>query len=362
VIGFSQRLLEATPHYSVTELGTQGDSAESLGINDRQEIVLGLDVYNGASMNEVLLLDANGVQVLPSLGGHIYGFTPPNSEGVLVGSSDSLDGRRHAVLYANQQLDDWGSAGEIGSGLVAISNSGLIIGNIYDRESTTAVIYNGPNDIKILGTLGGKTSSASDVNNFGQVTGISLTGTEFLPVPTSTPYEEAFLYENGHMSGIGTLGGQISNGYAINDLGQIVGDSSVADGEMHAFVWDKVHGMHDLGAPGLQSIATLVNNQGTIVGEVEVVPGNQRAALFDPLTGFELLQELIPPNSGWTQLNYAPDINDLGQIVGTGIFNGESRAFLLTPTPEPSSIILAILAASGLFALCRSRGNQYVGK
>jgi hypothetical protein len=105
--------------------------------------------------------------------------------------------------------------------------------------------------------------------------------------------------------------------------------------------------------PGLQSSATHINNLGTIVGEVEVIPGNQRAAIFDAATGYRLLQDLIPANSGWSQINYATDINDLGQIVGTGIFHGESRAFLLTPTPEPSSLVLALLAAAPIVALRR---------
>ena len=33
-------------------------------------------------------------------------------------------------------------------------------------------------------------------------------------------------------------------------------------------------------------------------------------------------------------LNFARDINDTGQIVGTGTYMGEPKAFVLTPT-EP---------------------------
>jgi probable HAF family extracellular repeat protein len=147
------------------------------------------------------------------------------------------------------------------------------------------------------------------------------------------------------MRGIGTLGGHTSNGYDINDLGQIVGDSSLANGEMHAFVWDAVNGMRDLGTSGLQSMANHINNQGIIVGAVEVTPGNHRAAVFDEEAGHELLQNLIPANTGWERLNYATDINDLGQIVGTGVLNGQNRAFLLTPIPEPSTLLLLIAYA-----------------
>jgi hypothetical protein len=49
------------------------------------------------------------------------------------------------------------------------------------------------------------------------------------------------------------------------------------------------------------------------------------------------LNGLIDPNSGW-QLYAAYGINDSGQIVGTGTFAGFSRAYLLTPVPEPATI------------------------
>jgi hypothetical protein len=43
------------------------------------------------------------------------------------------------------------------------------------------------------------------------------------------------------------------------------------------------------------------------------------------------LNSLIPTNSGW-KLIYANAIDKKGQIVGLGSFNGQNRAFLLTPT------------------------------
>lgn len=42
------------------------------------------------------------------------------------------------------------------------------------------------------------------------------------------------------------------------------------------------------------------------------------------------LNALIPADSGWA-LTAATAINDAGQIVGTGILDGQTRAFLLTP-------------------------------
>jgi hypothetical protein len=45
-----------------------------------------------------------------------------------------------------------------------------------------------------------------------------------------------------------------------------------------------------------------------------------------------LLQTKIPAGSGWTLL-VAGGINNLGQINGYGIHNGNYRGFLLTPAP-----------------------------
>lgn len=42
------------------------------------------------------------------------------------------------------------------------------------------------------------------------------------------------------------------------------------------------------------------------------------------------LNSFLPANSGW-ELFIANGINERGQIIGTGRFNGQNRGFLLTP-------------------------------
>ena len=67
-----------------------------------------------------------------------------------------------------------------------------------------------------LGTLGGKESAATAVNERGQVIGEST---------TAGGATHAFLWQDGKMRDLGTLGGQSSSPTAINDVGQVVGAS-----------------------------------------------------------------------------------------------------------------------------------------
>ncbi len=69
------------------------------------------------------------------------------------------------------------------------------------------------------------------------------------------------------------------------------------------------------------------------------------------------LNELIDPNLGW-HLNWARDINSQGQIVGYGILNGESRAYLLNPVPEPASITLFACGALVGLLWWRRKGRE----
>src|SRR5262249_16378045 len=68
-----------------------------------------------------------------------------------------------------------------------------------------------------------------------------------------------------HVVDLGTLGGDASNGMALNDLGHVVGESTTAAGETHAFLWRGGH-MTDLGTLGGKvSTALAINNHDAVV-------------------------------------------------------------------------------------------------
>jgi probable HAF family extracellular repeat protein len=52
-------------------------------------------------------------------------------------------------------------------------------------------------------------------------------------------YSRAVLWQKGILTDLGTLGGPMSTPYAINERGQVVGQSLTASDEWHAFLWSK---------------------------------------------------------------------------------------------------------------------------
>ena len=82
-----------------------------------------------------------------------------------------------------------------------------------------------------LGTLGGSIDAAV-INNRGQAVGTSR-----LPDGQS----RAFLWEDGTLTDLGTLGGNYSSANSINDRGRIIGGSNTTStpgkAYLHAFVW-----------------------------------------------------------------------------------------------------------------------------
>jgi probable HAF family extracellular repeat protein len=237
-----------------------------------------------------------------------------------------------------------------------------------------------------LGTLGGTESFAYGVNDFGQVVGYSY---------LDDVNRHAFLYTNGTLSDLGSLGGY-SGANAINDKGIIVGFSSnKVDGNAHAFLYDRgrmkdidpvnagdftstesyAHDINnfnrvvgefltqdqaafhaflyragaftDLGAAGSpQTTAYAINDGGVVVG-ITFVPYIDRclgpqSLKYVPCTKYKQhafvyangkLTDLndLVDAPGW-ELTWALDVNDRGQIAGYGTSGGSSRAFLLTPT------------------------------
>lgn len=93
-----------------------------------------------------------------------------------------------------------------------------------------------------LGTLGGNSSSFVQMNQKGQIIGNSYLADNIMA--------HAFIWENGKMTDLGTLGGCTSNVIAINEKGQVIGTSQTKNNvATRGFIWENGK-MIDLGSLG----------------------------------------------------------------------------------------------------------------
>lgn len=195
------------------------------------------------------------------------------------------------------------------------------------------------------GSFGGTYGIVSSLNNRGQVIGV-------MNMEKDVTWH-SYLWENGKMRDIGTLGGTFATAQWLNDSGVIVGRSSVnetcdscasgAQGQFsNPFIY-KDGNMTDLGLPNGAQCATAkqINEKGEIVGQsfLQVssisldICGSAATGAFVVYANGSIydLQTLLVPGSDIT-LNDSFNINDAGEIVGTGINgNGEHRVVLLVP-------------------------------
>jgi probable HAF family extracellular repeat protein len=229
-----------------------------------------------------------------------------------------------------------------------INNQGEIVGGVtlanlvYGLTQYAFVYENGLTmDLPELSSANAPFMAATAINNNGGIVGYSAIGL--------SP-EHPFLYSQGLMQDLGTLGGSEGAANSINDLGEIVGFSTTtSNAEQHAFLHRQGQ-MIDLGglpsapttAYGFVSSASAINNWGQIVGNAQAYYGAIHAFIYQDGRMFDLndLVKLTHVNGqpGFLALVAANGINDLGQIVGSGTFwdgrQETTRAFLLDLPPE----------------------------
>lgn len=269
---------------------------------------------------ELLPGAANGQTVSISENGLIAGF----SENGMTDPFSGLPVGRAVVWAKDGKVIDLGTvAGGTGSLAIAVNDRGQVVGfsdnGVSDPFSmvggfatqTRAFLWqNGV--LKDLGTLGGSDSIASNLNEQGQIAGISYTDSNASPNCPWALTTHPFFWENGKMTDVGSLGGTCGAVNWMNNLGQVVGFSNVTgDQSNHAFLWDKEHGLKDLGTlPGGNfSGANWINDAGEIAGASDVSNGGH-AVLWK--NGIMIDLGLLPGDCS----SEALAINSQGQIVG----------------------------------------------
>ena len=325
---------------------------------------------------------------------------------------DSASGLKElrAVAWRAGKIRDLGTFGGNHSFATGINDKGQIIGAALNAKAdpfsiidlllfsssfgtqTRAFLFD-HGVMQDLGTLGGPDAAAAYINRRGQIAGFSYTNY----VPNSTtglPTTHPFIWENGYMKDLGTLGGTFA--YAgdfaapLNNRGQLVGESYLSgDVTVHPFLWNghklidlytrasggkplgaaqisdsgeivggaafsKKHErlnpfimrdfvVTDLGLPAGDCLgnAIAINSMRQVVGNAYPCNGNFRDAfLWDDGTMYNL-NDLIPPSSA-LHLVTGFSINDRGEIAGWGVPSGvnpkdvffKGHAYLLIPCDD----------------------------
>jgi probable HAF family extracellular repeat protein len=315
---------KAQIHYTITDLGTNGRTDEPsliipAAINDRAEIV-------GESWNSFSLAFTWSAGKFLDVADSDFFFTSAatalNDLGQVVGwySIFGDNGPYQSFIYTGGQTKEL-IPGNFLSYPEAISNLGRVTGwfapvtyangdALPASEGPTHAFLYSAGKVQDLGTLGGTYSEGYSVNDQGDVVGISST-------PGDKSYE-AFLYSNGKMRALGIAGFQPIR---INDFGQIFGN--VPSGAV-IYSGGKLHYLGTL--PGTTSSAiTAVSALGQAVGSSNGVP-------FVYLIGKMYALNLV--SDPGVVIERMTAINDFGQIAAYGTVNGNTMTphlFLLTP-------------------------------
>ncbi len=307
-------------HYELVELGTFGGPTSYINnvgnggpyMNRRGDVV-------GSSMTSIL--------IPPNQNGYSCPFPPDNVF--------------HAMEWSNNVVTDLESLGDASncSNALAINDQGETVGTSENGrlDPVTGVLQlravlwkNGK--IENLGTFGGNHSLASAINNRGQIVGFSLNK---IPDPfslfdfgiggfTNGTETRAFLWENGHMQDLQTLGGPDAWATFVNERGQIAGHSYTNSTPNRTgiptqdpFLWTKEAGMSDLGTlGGTVGLPSGLNNRGQVIGQ-SYLAGDQipHPFLWDGQKMVDMFTDGIGGN-----FQIANAINDAGEIVGGAAF------------------------------------------
>jgi len=222
-----------------------------------------------------------GVLRIPTLGGKLTRAFSVNDAAQVVGTSEIADRSSHAFIWRRgTHLQDLGTLGGPTSVAYAINAVGQIAGtadDIYDNNRP--FLWSAATGMKDLGTLGGVYGGGGGLNSHGEVVG-SATPNDFFNDVNAFRWTEA-----SGMVDLGTIGVN-SGASAINDNGDAVGYSSVADGSVHAFLWTAAGGVEDLGTlGGLTCYPAAINNSGQVVGYSNTVSGTDHAFFWTSATG-----------------------------------------------------------------------------
>ena len=354
----------AAPVYQLTDLttlfGAAGAPYVPRSINNSGMIAGTYDAPPAGGFNNSWIYDGT-FHDMGSLAGGAAEVLDLNDAGQAVGfvvlnNGDELRAFRYD--YATRSMTALGPvAGSTRTLAAGINNRGQVVGNYLDTSGAV-----GPTIKPVRWDNGVATPlptlSPIEWGSAGRVNDAAVFTGSYDVTHIDHVVSRAVIYRDNVPTDIGTLGGPSAAAVDINQAGQVIGNSETGDGQTHAFLYrDGV--MTDLGTLGARSIAWGLNDAGVGVGDsLGLSASNLHATIYQDGAAIDL-NTLVDTENGRWELISARDINNAGQIVGAALYHtgplepDQVRAFVLTPVPEPTSA--GALAAVAGAALLRRR-------
>ena len=315
--------ISAGPIYSVQIIGALGPGTSSVTAINKAGI--GVGFITDSSGNQIPVTFNGQTTVLPGMGQ----ANAINDSGTIIGTTYS---------NGSPKVTEWTKGQTVNTGITgygtSINNAGQIVGGYTTAagQSNAFVWDNG--SLVNLGTLnGGVWSSANAINASGQIVGTSLTAAGVFTA----------FFSNG--SGMSSLCPSCpSNSYAnsISGGGVAVGSFVDSDGYLHAAEYGDGSAV-DLGTlGGSQSAAYGIDDAGDIVGYSYIANNTATHAFLYANNVMVDLNDLLPIASGWT-ITAAYGINSSGEIIGQGTLDGQTYAIILASTAKDNDARSAIV-------------------
>jgi len=337
--------LAVPPEYTIHNIGivNPGDTA-SQGFR-----VSGNGIATGRSFGtptqSFTWTELGGLVALPNLA------SPPRpfSVGNAVNDSGVVVGTGSTTLFGSNPLPlRWVGgvvsqlplpAGQTSGRANDVNAAGVAVGSINAGSLEAGVIYSGAMATFITQTTanGSVLRTAFGINDSGRVVGFGID-------PNNAAVNVGYVLDTATNSAftVGALPGR--NGaiaFDVSNGGHVVGSTMLNQGSGTPFIWTDADGMIEIPLPPntSQGSARGVNSAGWAVGTA----GGAFAVpfLYDGDTGLtHSLQSLLPAGSGWdlsmNTSSSALGISEDGVIVGTGLFNGATRAYAMVPVRRPA--------------------------
>jgi probable HAF family extracellular repeat protein len=324
---------------------------QDLGVQhpDNLGMVMGLNNYGWT-----LIMDQRLDPFSLSLSAHLVEGTDRISIGELNLELGTLGGKNSSINWNG--INDRGDAVGMSETSVPDPNGEDICGFGTHLTCLPFLWQNGV--MRGLPTVGGNNGQASAINNSGQAAGYAENGIVDSTCPAGTTNNRIDLpvmWDKGIAQALPTINGDPDGvAFGINNRGQAVGYSGTCTAANYAVVWENgtATKLPDLGDQG--GIAFAINSHNQVVGQAVNSDGTALAALWQNNTATSL-GPLLPGDVS----SFATSINNRGQAVGSS-FNSEnswSRG-LIWQNGVTTDLNTLFPASSQLFVVSASNIND----